>query len=162
VTAGPDIDALPGGIDLQLGVQIGRLAAVLERQQERAQRLMQALHQVPIGPAQIPIATGAGQLVQDPAMGPNTGYFWSIRRLAVWGFTAGTVNVYLNAVGGELLPSFPTAGVATFGRGEILLNPNDNLVFQAQGITLASGFGGVQVAGIADNGELWTMPDYLS
>jgi hypothetical protein len=147
---------------VELGLSLGRIASSLERQERTAHRLMQALHQVPVGPSQIPIAAGAGTLVQDPAMGPNTGYYWSVRRLAVWGFTAGVVNVYLNAIGGELLPPFPAAGVSTFGRGELLLNPNDNLTFQATGITLASGFSAVQIAGVADNGELWTMPQYLS
>jgi hypothetical protein len=148
-------------VDAGLAVSLGRVADMLERQCSRAQRLTQALHQVPIGPGLITITASAGSFTQDPAFGPNTGYFWSVRRLSCWGFSAGTVQMWLNNTSGELLPSFSQAGTNTFGRGEVLLNPNDNLFFTATGITLAPGFAGVQIAGTADNGELWILPDYL-
>jgi hypothetical protein len=149
MTAGLEVDA-------GLAVQVGALTTALQQEYQRRQSLQNALHQVTVGPGQIPLSAGAGTLQQDPMMGPNTGYFWSVRRLSAWGFTAGTVQVYMNQPGGELLPSFPAAGSLTFGRGEVLLQPLDNLVFVASGIT-----GTVQVQGIADNGELWILADYL-
>jgi hypothetical protein len=156
-------DLTPAGLELGAGLNLslGRLATALEMQQQKAQRLGQALHQVTIGPGLIPIAASAGTLAQDPMFGPNTGFFWSVRRLTAWGFSAGTVQVFMNSTNGELLPSFAQAGSLTFGRGELLLQPNDNLYFVASGITLAAGFAGVQIQGVADNGELWILPDYL-
>jgi hypothetical protein len=152
-----------GGLQVlaQLSASLGSVAVELRRQCDRQQRLTQALRQLTVGPGVIPISGGAGTLSQDPMFGPNTGYFWSVRRLSAWGFTAGTVTVYLNQPGGEILPSFPAPGSNTFGRGEVMLQPLDTLIFVASGITLASGFGQVIVQGVADNGELWIQTDYL-
>jgi hypothetical protein len=59
-----------------------------------------------------------------------------------------------------MLP-FASAGTFTFGRGEVLLDQNDQLILVCTGITLASGYGGVQLNGAADNFERWLLPDYL-
>lgn len=137
----------------------------------RKARLLQELHQTPIAPPQIPITTGAGVLQPTDLLGPMTGQYWSVRRLVSYGYSAGTVTVYRNATAtgfgasaaavGEILFTFPQAGTYTFGRGEILLRPDDNLLMLATGITLSSGYSGVQVYGDADVFSTWLLPDYI-
>jgi hypothetical protein len=152
----------PGGggagvsVDAGLTIQLGRVADVLESQARRRQQLMQQLHQVPILGPQVPLAGGAGTLDVPDVFSAKTGYCWSIRRLALTGFSAGTVTVYKNFAGGEVLVPFPAAGVSTFGRAEALLMPGERLVFVAAGVT-----GFVQVGGAADCFESWLLPDYL-
>lgn len=104
-------------------------------------------------------------------LGPNTGFHWSIRRMVASGFTAGTVTVYRNAVQttfgaapaytGEIFFVFPQAGTYTFGRNEMLLEPDDSLSVSATGITLVAGAPGVQLAGAVDQLESWLLPDYI-
>lgn len=157
------------GVLAALGVTLGRIADRLDDQANRRQRLYESLHQVPQGPAQIPINGGAGVLSLPDVFQCKTGYCRSVRRLTASGFTAGSVTTYLNGllVGGVLVGTpepvapFPQAGVLTFGRGELLLQQDDTLTFAATGITLSSGFAGVQINGIADEFEAWLLPDYL-
>jgi hypothetical protein len=122
------------------------------------------LHQVPIIAPQIPLTAGAGAIQFADLLSPKAGFMWSLRRLVGTLFTAGTVTVYKNgyvaggvAVGGEPLFTFPSAGTYTFGRGEILLDQNDQLVIAATGIT-----GSVQINGSADCFERWLLPSYLN
>jgi hypothetical protein len=155
----------PAGSGLQIlagiSASLGSIATAMARQEAKEQKMAQAVRQVTIGPGSILITAGAGTLVQDPGFGPNTGYAQSVRRLTIWGFSAGTVAVYLNNLYGEPLPFFTSAGTYTFGRGDLLLQPQDNLVFSASGITLATGQGAVSVTGTVDNVELWALADYL-
>ena len=129
-------------------------------------------HQVPIVcPQLIPVSGAAVGLTNDQ-MGPMTGWYWSIRRLEANGFTAGTVAVYKNAVQtgfganaaltGELLFTFPQAGTYTFGRREMLLNPDDNISLVCTGATLAAGITGITVGGAADQFPTWYLPHYGS
>jgi hypothetical protein len=142
--------------------------AAQARQGERG-RLFEQLHQVPIGAVQIPVTAGAGVYQMADLMSPKAGYMWGVRRLTASGFTAGTVTAYKNGAvvggvylgGGEPLPSFAAAGSNTIGRGEVLLDQNDQLIFVAAGITLAAGFGGVQINGAADCFERWLLPEYM-
>lgn len=136
-------------------------------------RLYRQFHQVPIAPPLIVIASSAGVLTTaTDLLGPNTGYHWSVRRLSLSGYSAGLVTVYRNAVQtnftagsvaltGEILMPPSPAGTFTFGRGEILLEPDDSLMFAASGITLAAGAPGITVYGSADQLESWLLPDYL-
>lgn len=136
-------------------------------------KLYRRMHQVPIAPPLLIPTSGAAVLANvTDLLGPNTGYHWSVRRLTASGFTAGTVSVYRNAtqtnftagsvaLTGELLVVFPVAGTDTFGRGELLLEPDDSLVLSCTGITLAAGAAGVSVIGSADQFESWLLPDYL-
>ena len=136
-------------------------------------RLYRNMHQVPIAAPLIVITSGAGVLTTaTDLLGPNTGFHWSVRRLNLSGYTAGNVTVYRNAtqtnftagsvaVTGEILLPPSPAGTFTFGRGEVLLEPDDSLIFAASGITLAAGSAGVSVIGSADQFESWLLPDYL-
>jgi hypothetical protein len=144
-------------IELDLGAQLiaslETLTTKLDREEQRRQAMVQAVRQIPIT---APQANAAGLIDYPDLLAVKTGYYWGVRRLTLSGFSAGTANVYLNSVNGELLAPFAQAGVATFGRGEALLHPGDRLVVQATGIT-----GVVQLAGAADCFEQWYLPYYI-
>jgi hypothetical protein len=162
-----------GGLDLgvfaAIGASLGRVASMMEDRELKRKRLFESMHQVPIGPQIITITAGAGNLDQVEAFGPKAGFMWSIRRLTVSGYSAGAVIGYKNGtvtggalVGGEPVAPFAAAGVLTFGRGDLLLDQNDILIFSATGITLNASAPGIQVNGAADNFERWLLPEYLN
>jgi len=136
---------------------------------QRKFRLAQQMTQAPIVIPIMTITAGSGTLAATDQSGPNTGFYWSVRRLQFQGFTAGSVIGYKNGLfSGTTLVGTPEvvapaaqAGVSTFGRGEILLNPNDWLAFTASGITLAAGYAGVLIQGSADSFPAWLLPEYL-
>ena len=138
---------------------------------DRRRRLYEQMHQVPIIVPPLVPNTGAGVVFAQDQMGPTTGHHWSVRRLAAWGWTAGTVTVYRNAVQtgfgaaatltGEQWFTFPQPGTFTFGRGEMLLEPDDSLLISCSGVTLATGAQGITVQGSADQFQSWLLPDYL-
>lgn len=154
----PELDAdLSVSLSAALGglaTQIGRLGARLDRESAFRQQAMEAFRQVPFI-INVPLVAGAATINPAPA-GPDTGYYWSIRRLAAVGFTAGTVNTYVDNTGGEPIVPFPQSAVFTFGKGEQLINPNSNIAIVAAGIT-----GTVQIWGRADQFESWLLPWYL-
>ena len=141
----------------------------------RKLRLANEMFQIPFA-GLIAISSSAGTLPMPDAGGPNTGYYFSVRRMSAEGFSAGTVTVYKNGVtqasGGavvgnpEIVAVFnpPTAGLIAaqfFGRGDLLLNPNDFLTFAASGITVTAAYAGVQINGSADCFPSWLLPEYL-
>jgi len=138
-----------------LSVQLGRVADLLEAERRRKMALVQCLRQAPFAGG-IPLSGGAGTLQQADLYQAKPGYTWSIRRATATGFSAGTVTVYKNVSGGEILWTWPTAGTFTFGRGEQLLEPMDQMIFVASGIT-----GTVQVNGTGDLFESWLLADYI-
>ncbi len=148
------------GADLVAGLHLtlGRIADTLDgmARREAAERDMwQGVHPVPVLPGQIPLSAGAGTLASPNLAGPNLGYWWDLRRLTAWGFTAGTVTVFLNNAAGEQLASTTVAGQFTWS-GQILLAPDDYMVFVASGIT-----GSVNIAGQAiEVADRW-LPRYL-
>ncbi len=103
------------------------------------------------------LSGGAGVIDYPDTLKAKTGYYWSVRRLTLTGWTVGSVSVRLNDPNGELIASYPNPAVFTFGRGEMLLHPDDRLVITATGIT-----GFVQVNGAADCFESWYLPEYLA
>jgi hypothetical protein len=144
----PDLE-----ITAQLVASIDSLTAQMQRQEDQRQRQSQVIRQVPIT---APQANAAGLIDSPDLLAVKTGYYWSIRRLTLSGFTAGTCVVYRSSPFGEPLVPVQAAGVFTFGRGEMLLNPGDRLVVQATGIT-----GYVQLNGAADCFEQWYLPHYI-
>src|SRR5580658_1959559 len=166
------------GIDLSvfgsIGESLSRMASMMENRENRRRKLFEQLHQVPITCPDIPINSGAGVLQMPDTLSPKAGYMWSIRRLAATGFTAGTVLGYKNgfvtgnganavANGGEAVAPFSQAEVLTFGRGELLLDQNDQLIWTAASITLSvAGSSGIQIGGAADCFERWLLPEYLA
>jgi hypothetical protein len=112
-------------------------------------------HPVPILGA-VPISGGAGTNALNANLyGPGTPYHWDLRRLSCWGFSAGTVTVYLNNASGEQIAVFPSAGQTTWS-SQVLLTPGDRLVFVAAGITGSVFFGGQAIEVRSE----W-LPDYL-
>jgi hypothetical protein len=166
-------DGSGSGLDFsvfaRLGSQLARVADAMEDSERRKAKLFQSLHQVPVGPLQVPITAGAGVLQLTEMSGPKAGFMWSIRRLTASGYTAGSVIAYRNgaviggaiAAGSEPLIPFTVAGTNFIGRGEALLDQNDALIIVCTGITLASGFSWVQINGAADNFNRELLPDYL-
>lgn len=104
---------------------------------------------------QIPLVAGAGTLQQGNLYGPEVPYWWDLRTISFWGFTAGTVTVFLNNVNGEELGSTTTAGQFTWSAQE-LLGPQDNVIFVASGVT-----GSVNLSLRAIEVETAWLPEYL-
>ena len=119
--------------------------------------LQQSIFQVPLA-AILTLSSGAGATQFPDTLGPASGFYWCVRRLSVQGYTAGSVTVYKNAppVGGAIIGTpevflpVPQAGNFYLGKSEGMLNPTDALSISATGITLATGYAGIQVNGTAD------------
>jgi hypothetical protein len=122
----------------------------------QAQYETQAIRQVPLPMQSVPLTAGSGILNQPSQYGPPTGCYWSVRRITCWGFSAGTAVAYLDSISGEAVAPFAQAGVFTFGKGELLLNPQSWLIFQALSVT-----GTVQIAGRADQFPVPHLRYYL-
>jgi len=160
VTADTD-GGLQGQVAASLEVTLGALAdglnALVDDKRSRPQQLWNACRPVPILPGQVPLSSGAGTLDVPDRMGPKDGYWWDVRRLTLWGFTAGTVSVYLNdsTTLGEQLASCTLPGQFTWS-GQLLLGSRDRLVVVASGVT-----GSVSAAGQAIEVSAQALPDYL-
>lgn len=105
----------------------------------------------------IPLTAGAGTLgaTQDN-YGPTTPYWWDLRSLKAWGFTAGTVTVYRGpSAAGEQLAVFSAPGEFTWS-AQNFLAPEDDLLWSASGIT-----GSVFITGQAVELEAAWLPEYL-
>lgn len=111
-------------------------------------------HPVPIIGA-IPITAGAGTFDQPDMYGPKDPYWWDLRDLSLWGWTAGTVTVFKNSTSGSVLALTTTPGDFTWSAQKIL-GPRDRLIFVATGIT-----GSVQFEGQAIEVETSWLPEYL-
>ena len=118
------------------------------------QRAAEQFRQVPFI-INVPLSSGAATINASDA-GPNLGFYWSVRKFAAVGFSAGTVNTYIDNTGGEPLVFFAAAGVQTFGKGHLLIHPNSNIAIAAASIT-----GTVQLWGTADQFEHWMLPWYM-
>lgn len=148
----------PGlGVDVAAALQVtlGKVADALERT-ARA-RPWQDVHPVPILAGGMTLTGGAGVIDQPDLLGPKDGLWWDVRRVSAWGFTAGTVGIYLNdpTGTGELLASFTQPGQYTWS-SQVLLGPRDRLVVVASGVT-----GSVTVAGQAVEISAPILPAYL-
>lgn len=103
----------------------------------------------------IPLTAGAGQLIQSNLYGPELPYWWDLRTVSVFGFTAGTVNVFFNSLNGEPAGTATTPGQFTWSSQE-LMAPQDTLVFNATGVT-----GVVNLTVRAIEIETAWLPEYL-
>lgn len=137
-----------------LAAQVGGLCERLDREAKFRQKANEAFRQVPIV-INVPLTAGAANL-NPTIFGPDIGFYWSIRKLSAVGFTAGTVNTYVDNTGGEPIVPFAVSAVNTFGKGEQLLHPGSAIAVLASGIT-----GTVQIWGQADQFETWLLPWYL-
>jgi hypothetical protein len=137
-----------------LSARIGGMCDRLDRQAALIARANEAVRQVPFV-LNVTLIAGAAT-INPSTVGPDIGYYWSIRKLAAVNFTAGTVNTYVDNTGGEPILPFPTAAVATFGKCEQLLHPGSAIAVVAASIT-----GTVQIWGKADQFESWLLPWYM-
>lgn len=147
-------DGIGAGVAATLEVSLGRLAAALDKQERRRDRLYQLLHVVPIMGV-IPLSGGAGTLDQPDRYGPKDGYRWDLRRVTADGFTAGTVTMYRNDVNTTALAKWTQAGEWAWS-GQLWLAARDRLIFVASGIT-----GNVTIDGAAVDVSEQVLPDYL-
>lgn len=150
-----------GGLSAQLeatlDVTLGRLADVVDRltqRDEQAVQLWQDLHLVPVWAS--PIVGAAGTSDVADRLGPKDGYWWDLRRLTAWNFTAGTVTVTLNDINGEQIAQFTSAGQFTWS-GHVFLGPRDRLIVATAGIV----GGPVLVQGQAAEISTTMLPQYL-
>lgn len=137
---------------------LGTLTDIRRDQKIRTPRIpWTACHPVPVAIGQpIPITAGAGTLgVTQDIFGPNDPYWWDVRSLAAWGFTAGTIIAYRNQIGGEQLAVWTSAGEFTWG-AQKMLGPRDSIIWSASGIS-----GTPQVAGQAIEVEAAWLAEYL-
>ena len=136
---------------VEIGIELfEKLSDKLTGESEFRKRKEETLYQVPI----IGQLAASGTLDNPAQLQPVTGRCWSVRRLTCFGWTAGSVTVYINNL--EPAGPFPNPGVATYGRGEFLLMPHDKLVVVATGIT-----GSVTLMGVADSFQEWYLPHYI-
>lgn len=146
-------------VELELSAALSATSSMLEREQTFRRRQASALSQV-WSAGDIPISNGSGLSNSRGKNQARTGFCWSVRRLTVAGFTAGTVTAYRNDPSGEPMAPFPQAAVFTFGRGEMMLMPDDALVWSATGVTAANG-ASVFYWVTADCFEQWYLPYYI-
>ena len=152
-------NGLQAGAGASLEVVLGRVAGALDRREKRDLGLWQAVHTVPIRTAALTaLVSSAGAVDFPDQLGPHDGYWWDVHRLSAWGWTAGTVTVYLNdATGsGEQLAVFGTPGQYTWGKAQMPLAPRDRLVVVAAGVTGAVYIGGAATEVLA---PFW--PEYV-
>jgi hypothetical protein len=150
--------AIGARFNVRAGVGIGQGAdGALDGIDGRMRLPVNPVRQVPLF-MPVPLSSGAGTFTGlIGVQGPPAGWYWSIRRLTAQGYTAGAVNICENSANGEVLVPFAQAGTFTFGRGEILLNPQSYLVVVASGINF-----NVTVFGKADAVPDWHLTRYLA
>jgi len=157
------VESPPGvGIEATLDLlagKVGEIADRVTRAERREVQLWQDVHMVPILGGGLFANPLAGATLDFPdRYGPHDPFWWDVRRLSCWGFTAGTVNVFLNDPQGlgELVATYPSPGQWTWG-GNLLLAPRDRLV-----VVVGSNITGqVQVAGQAAEVSSTMLPRYL-
>ena len=153
MTISPAIDV---EVSARLCASLDGVAAAMDRDYAWRQRIASALRVVTFAGA-VSLSGGAGTYDQPDQMQAKTGYIWSIRRLTITGFSAGTVIAYRNNTAGEQMVPYPLAATNTFGKGEMRLMSEDRLIISATSIT-----GTVTFYGEADCFETWYRPFYMS
>ena len=139
-----------------LSTAIGGLCKRMDREVQHRQRAADAFRQATF-PVNVNGQLSAGAAtVNTTTHGPPQGYYWSIRRFTCQGFTAGSVDFYVDNTNGEMVMPFPAAAVNTIGKGELLLHPMQRLAYTAASIT------GTPIAWVtADIFETWLLPWYV-
>lgn len=144
--------------ELKLGPLLIEMAGKLDELHKAWKKRGEVVFQVPLY-GQITGTTG-----NDAANSTNSnlstdrGLCYSIRRLSVSGFTAGTVIAYLNAIEPVATWTFSatTDQAKYYSQGGLLMQPGDRLTLGANGVT-----GTAQLFGVADAFPIWYLPEYL-
>ncbi len=142
-----------GGILADLTLAVGSLRESMSRG-ARPRIPWEACRPVPLL-GRIALSGGAGTLDQPDLYGPKDPYWWDLRTVAVWGFTAGTITLYLNDTNGQQLGQTTVPGEFTWSAQKIL-GPRDRLLFGATGVT-----GSVNITGQAIEVAAGWLPEYL-
>lgn len=149
-----------GGLDVsgalaELVLVLGRVADGQAKAARVRPRIpWEACH--PVGPiGAVTLAAGAGTYDAADMLGPHDPYWWDLRRFAVWGFTAGTVQLWKNSAAGTQLGALNAIGNITWSTQE-LMAPRDRLIIVASGIT-----GNVNFEVRAVEVESAWLPEYL-
>jgi hypothetical protein len=143
-------------IDLDLGVSIAAalgqtaeacagLAREMGHTRRRRAELNAKLMPLDLDLQPIPLQAGAGVLDQPRLLGPPMGWTWQLDGIGAQGFSAGTVNTFVNSVQGASIAPFNAAGVF-YQRHFRFLRYGQRLIFQAAGIT---GTASVWITGLA-------------
>lgn len=117
--------------------------AQIIREQQRAMVRAVKFMRIP----QIYGTASASKLSIGPGIaqvGPDGGYVWSLLRVVVNGLTTGAtpdvVNLYVNDTGSQPLWQFNGNNFGyTFGPGEIVINPGENMLLASIGTFAATG-----------------------
>ena len=144
--------------ELKLGPLLIEMAGKLDDVHKAWKKRGEVVFQQPIY-AQVTGTTGPDG--SDPANSrliTDRGLCYSVRRLSVSGFTAGTVTAYLNAIEPVALWTFGANidQAKYYSQGQLLLQPGDRLTIGANGVT-----GTAQIFGVADTFPIWYLPEYL-
>ena len=143
-------DRVRGGVVAAAGVSVG----APRPQPTPAQR--ERVEWADVHPVPLLHAVSADGTVDYPDMlGPHDGYWWDVRRVALSGFTAGTVKMYRNDANGADLAEWTQTGEWTWS-GALLLAPRDRLIFVTSGLT-----GSVKLDGTAIEVAARALPLYL-
>ena len=123
-------------------VSLGKIARNLPDPRSERRRKSNSVWSIRVDPVPIALTAGAGVLDLPQFFSPSLGEFWDVHTISATGFTAGTVQAWINmptissaALQGALRVPFPAAGVNNFGKNQLHLRPQDRLVFVAAGIT---------------------------
>lgn len=158
-TANPEAGADPGTFTgLAASAILGKLDSIADNTRPRAAKPrvpFEACHPI-WQTGQIPLVAGAGNLQLFNVFGPQMPYWWDLRTLSFWGFSAGTVSAFMNNLNGEQVAlAVTTPGQFTWS-GQMLMSPQDDLLFSATGVT-----GVVNVTVRAIEVETAWLPEYL-
>jgi hypothetical protein len=146
-------------VEVDLGKLVLSMSAKVDEMKAWMEKHADIVYQTPIV-AQVGAGTTTTNDGANPAQSntyPDRGTIWSIRRLSITGFTAGTVTAYINAL--EPVASWTFGVVNPFNyypKGGIILQPGDNLTFGTNAVT-----GLAQVFGVADTFPIWYLRRYL-
>jgi hypothetical protein len=147
--------------EIDFGVQLlaglGQVAGQLEtlnkhnaRQRARRAELNGKIMPIDLDLMPIQLTAGAGVLDQPRLLGPPLGWTWQLDGIGAQGFTAGSVNTFVNSTVGKSIAPFTAAGVF-YQRHFQFLRYGQRLIFQASGIT---GTAAVWVTGVAFADEI--------
>jgi hypothetical protein len=162
----PESGAAAGiGVELDLGFAVASLGKKVDSLVDYWERNSEIVYQVPLyaqitgtTPASNPDGPNDGANTGNSSLQANGGHCWSIRRMTVSGYTAGTVTAYINGL--EPVASW-TFGQTTppfyqYPKGALLLQPGDKLTIGAVGVT-----GTAQLFGMSDAFPYWYLRKYL-
>lgn len=175
--AGPPRAGIEVGAEVNLGLQVGRLAGALEQAERRQRLLAMCITPVDIGPVAYQVASGNPTLApyrsSSSDMSPQEGLIWDVTRLSVAGLNAGDmVNLYRPA--GSMV-AVPAAAVHTFlcpagvaaglgiadwepsGHG-LIMRPDDTFTLASAGTLAATN---IVISGQAIQVDLRVLADYL-